>query len=345
MFIPALLLGLAVLTGAWAEDAASPEDGHTDAHAVLDLARGEPQCVETDSLEGHLVRQVYDLYCQDCQRVIAESYKTVDTEQAHEWTEERTAPSCGVPGWVRRTCLLCGKTVEETLPALEHQWVAVSYTEPTCTENGVAVRQCALCHQEERLETPALGHVYTWVEVSAPSAEGDGVSENRCLICGDVAERRTIPYREILYNNTITSFGPAMRDLIGGSVWNRVTPVDLTADGVYTYPLVASNRYTVGTVTVIIGGGTLMVSYHLSSQEVWIHSESLVIYPDLNALRTGDNAVSFPFDTLISAAGFGEDPTIILSIVLKADYNILADGVQYFIPDEAQIAAMTEQID
>ena len=94
-----------------------------------------------------------------------------------------------------------------------------------------------------------------------------------------------------------------------------------------------------------VGGGTLMVSYHLSSQEVWIHSESLVIYPDLNALRTGDNAVSFPFDTLISAAGFGEDPTIILSIVLKADYNILADGVQYFIPDEAQIAAMTEQID
>ena len=70
--------------------------------------------------------------------------------------------------------------------------------------------------------------------------------------------------------------------------------------------------------------------------KLWLNIMSFSVVPLRFAARVG---------TLISAAGFGEDPTIILSIVLKADYNILADGVQYFIPDEAQIAAMTKQID
>lgn len=269
-----------------------------------------------------------------------------ETEEAHEWLVVQVDPTCTEDGFIRRTCVLCGYETVETLPATGHQWTAVSYTEPTCTQNGVAIRRCEVCGLEDRLETPALPHCYVWTEIIPPSGQGDGLSALQCVLCGDIAETQVIHPVEILYNNTITSYGPATRDLIGGSVWNRVTPIDLSADGVYTYPLIASDCYTVGTAMVVIEGSTETVSYSLSSDEIQIHSESLVVYPDLNALRTGENAVSFPFNQPIDiAAAFDGDTLVILSITLKADYNILDDGVQYFSPDESQIATMTGLLD
>ena len=444
----ALLLALTVQAGA--EEAGGPAAGHTEDHPVRELLR-EETATPDESGQGHTLRLVYDLYCEECQRVVQPGIREETVFAPHEWTEEQTEPTCEEEGCIRRVCALCGLTEEiilpplghvygdiahfikqdagevllpregeeplcvgtvivpstctkdgqgtliclrcqgeqpvvipsgghsfgdwqeaeipqdqqctvdrarvrvcadcqetetETMPAPGHQWQVVSYSEPTCTQNGVAVRQCARCQQQERLETPAMGHCYTWVEVSAPTQQSDGVREYRCVICGDVAQTETIPHAEMLYNNTITAFGPTTRELIGGSVWNRVTPIDLSTDGVYTYPLVASNRYTVGTATVTIESGTQVVSYQLSSPEVQIHSESLIIYPSLKALRTGENAVSFAFNQPIdSAQYFGDDPLVILGITLKADYNILADGVQYFTPDEAQIQAMTGLID
>ncbi len=262
----------------------------------------------------------------------------------HQWREERTEPTCEDDGVLRKTCEICGFETEEVLPATGHQWTAVSYSEPTCEEIGVAVRQCAVCGLEEKLETPALSHCYVWMDVTSP--EGVGMSALTCVLCGDVAETKALHPVDMLYNNTITSFGPTTRELIGGGVWNRVTPIDLSADGVYTYPLIASNLYTVGTATVVIENGIQTVSFRLNSKEIHIHSESLVIYPDLNSLRTGENALSFAFDQPIdTAAVFGGHRVVILGITLKADYNTLADGIQYFIPDESQIEAMIRLIE
>ena len=103
--------------------------------------------------------------------------------------------------------------------------------------------------------------------------------------------------------------------------------------------------YTVGTATMIIENGVLTVSYRLNSVEIQVHSEAMVIYPDLNALRTGQRAMSFPFDQAIDTAVFGGDALVILSVTLKADYNTLADGIQYFTPDETQIALMASLLD
>ena len=148
------------------------------------------------------------------------------------------------------------------------------------------------------------------------------------------------------YNNTITSFGPCTRDLIGGSVWNRVTPLNLAEEGVFTYPLIASNLYTVGTATVVNEQGTQVVNYKLNSYKINVHAQTLVFYPDLEALRTGENAVVAEFDQPIELKEyFGEDQLVLMAITLRADYDALAPGIQDFREDKELIAAMSELID
>ena len=162
-----------------------------------------------------------------------------------------------------------------------HQWEAVSYSEATCTEDGIAVRRCAVCGTEETIVLPAFGHTF----VLSSTQEGSG-SQYVCAVCGEVQEapEGKTTQSHMYYNNTVTSFGPTTRELIGGSVWNRVTPVDLSQEGVFTYPLVASNMYTVGTATLVNNEDSQQVNYKLSSNKINVHSESLVVYPDLEAL-------------------------------------------------------------
>ena len=246
-----------------------------------------------------------------------------------------------------RICRVC-KAEEKRVdgPAPGHQWVTLAYTMPTCTEPGTALRICDVCGMETTVEYPPLGHSYVWIEVTVPSPTSDGLSEYTCALCGSVAERRKVPYTQMMYNNTITSFGPTTRELIGGSVWNRVTPIDLSTDGVYTYPLIASNRYTVGTATVVLDHGVQTITYRLNSSSIMVHSESLVIYPDLQALRTGARAESFSFGKPIDIqTAFGDDRRVIIAITLKADYDAVGFGVQYFAPDQAQIDVMIALLD
>ena len=270
----------------------------------------------------------------------------------HQWgafVEQEVPPDmiCVTPVIATRVCENCGEEDTQTISAAPgHQWTPVSFQEPTCTEPGRAVRECAVCHARETLETPAMGHSYMWLDVNTPSPSGSGIREYVCTTCGDVAQRQTIAYAQMYYNNTITSFGPMTRDLIGGAVWYRVTPLDISQDGVFTYPLIASNLYTVGTATVVIDQGVQTISYHLNSSRITVHTESLVLYPNAEALRTGENAVPVAFDAPITLNDyFGDDTSVIMSIVLRADYDAAGSGIQDFIPDQALIKKMIELID
>ena len=289
------------------------------------------------------------LLCLRCQ---TEERSIVIPSGGHTWSEweQQEVPEdqiCVTDLNSVRHCLDCGLEETETLaPAPGHQWIAVSFTEPTCTEKGRAVRQCAVCKKEEIIEAPCLGHCYLWMDVK--QANGSTVSEYVCTICGDVAERRSKVTEQVqmYYNNTITSFGPTTRDLIGGGVWNRVTPLDLAEEGMFTYPLIASNLFTVGTATVINENGTQLITYKLSSAKITVHSETLVFYPNLEALLTGENAVILEFDQPLELKDyFGEDQRVLMAITLKADYDAMAYGIQGFREDEELIAAMTELID
>lgn len=289
------------------------------------------------------------LLCARCQDV---SRSVTIPSSGHDWAEWQANPIpedavCETDATSTRTCKVC--RAEETrvdAAAPGHRWATVSYTMPTCTEAGTAKRRCSVCGKETTVESPALGHSYVWIEVSAPTPTSDGVSEYTCAVCGNVADTRKVAYVQMMYNNTIASFGPTLRDLIGGNVWNRVTPIDLSQEGVFTYPLIASNRYTVGTATVVIEQGMQTVTYRLNSSSIMVHSESLVIYPSAEALRTGEKAESFAFGVPIDISYcFGEDRHVIMSIILKADYNAAGFGVQSFTPDQAQIDAMIALLD
>ncbi len=530
-YLTFLLFALLVCFSAAALAEEAPAAVHDDTHRVTEREHGQPQAMRTDSGETHAWITAYDLYCEDCGRVIEENVRTEEKQEPHAWSVTRQEPTCAAEGWEKRACPVCGAAETETLPALDHdwsewaavpvpedavcvadqmeerecllcgrresrvvspapghqwmetivkesscteagemlrecqvcpaaetvalpalghsfasvsalvkrdagavlgegeneglllgyvnapstcteigsgtllclrcgqegrsvsipagghawtewepveipgdqicvtdacsvrrcpdcgleetevtapapghQWVGVSFTEPTCMEPGRAVRRCAVCQTEEIMETPALGHCYMWMDVKQPN--GVTVSEYVCSICGDVAQRHSRSAEQMYYNNTISSFGPQTRELIGGGVWNRVTPLNLAEEGMFTYPLIASNLYTVGPATVINEKGVQTITYKLNSNKITVHTESLVIYPGLEALRTGENAVAVEFGKPVELSDyFGVDQNVLMAITLTADYDANAPGIQYFQEDEALIGALSELID
>ena len=362
------------------QDEAEPQQ-HNDSHEVREVLHDQPWYESLGSQDRHKVIRQYDLVCLDCNQVIEAACRVEETTEPHsfqlvsrtdptcvqegqeemhcplcgddyisvlpitdhQWTEwedldELTGDTCISDRLVKRRCIICGLEETTLLPASGHQWVAVSYTEATCDEDGEAVRRCAVCGLEETLVLPAYGHTYV---------QNDG--QLTCAICGEVKEKETVQAQSkqshMYYNNTVTSFGPTTRELIGGSVWNRVTPVDLSQEGVFTYPLIASNQYTVGTATLVNGQDSQEVQYKLSSSKINVHSESLVVYPDLEALKTGNHAISFDFNEPIDLkARFGEDAHVIVAITLKADYDADSVGIRRFSADQKWIDQMMEMI-
>ena len=363
------------------DPAIQPVQEHTAEHQTLEIQVGDPVFQSLGDPNTHRVIRRYDLFCETCQRVVEEERRFEETDENHmfslqvtvpatctqegsqtlvcsqcgyqrtdilpkaehlwtEWEDQATSddPICQREQILTRHCQACGLEETNVIPASGHQWQAVRYTEATCTQDGEAVRRCALCGLEEVISLPAFGHTY----VQSNTSGGKSV----CALCG--AEKETPQQNRsshMYYNNTVTSFGPTTRELIGGSVWNRVTPVDLSEEGVFTYPLVAGNQYTIGTATLVNGQDSQEVIYKLSSPKINVHSESLVVYPDLEALKTGTHAVSFDFNEPIDLKSmFGKDARVIVAITLKADYDAESTGVSRFWPDQRWIDQMMEMI-
>jgi hypothetical protein len=290
------------------------------------------------------------IYCTKCEEV-----KSVTIPAAgHDWNDwetkdvpDTTNPDeCVAKKVATRTCKACTEGKEEVTvsDALDHIWVVLGGTEPTCEEDGQGSRKCLRCDKlEEDVVIPATGHDCEWFVIAEPSKEGDGIEELTCINCGEVFDVRTTPYTDMRYGTTITSFGPCTRDLIGGKTWNRVTPIDLSVEGTFTYPLIASNEFTVGTMTVTIKDGKATVSYKLNSTQIKVKSESLVIFNNLEALRAG-TGVAAAVNAPVEVAQF-EDGKVIIALKLVADYNAVGAGIRDFSADASQIAAMTGIID
>lgn len=359
--------------------------GHTWEHPTREVQSGEAVYQSMHDPDMHRVIRSFDLYCDACRQVVEAQYRVEETAEPHafvlvdsiaatcvregsqtfacslcgdqrtdilpitdhDWTEwedsnESEGPACTRDQTLVHHCKICGLEETKTVPARGHQWAAVSYTEATCCEDGEAVRRCTDCGEEETIVLPAYGHTYV------QSTSGDTQGQYVCAICGEVKEETASAQNtktHMYYNNTVTSFGPTTRELIGGSVWNRVTPVDLSQEGVFTYPLVASNQYTVGTATLVNGEDSQQVNYRLSSPKINVHSESLVVYPNLQALKTGENAMSFDFNKPIDLKScFGDEAHVIVAITLKADYDADSAGVRRFSADQKWIDQMMEMI-
>lgn len=249
---------------------------------------------------------------------------------------------CDDVGMKHVDCERCGKRLEKNviIPALGHKGKVTNEVAATCTKEGSKTTECTRCGKTVTEKIAKLAHKYEWKTVVKPSSTVDGRDEYKCSVCGHVAETKTIKYSKWYYNNTMTSFGPTTRELVGGSDWYRVTPVDLTVDGVYTYDLIASNKYIVGKVTIAVNAGALTVSYKTNSY-VEVNAESLLIYANKADLAAGV-AVSAPVGAAIdAAANFPGDGNVLVSLVLTGNYNAAGKSTM----DEAAASAMIANID
>ena len=199
---------------------------------------------------------------------------------------------------------------------------------------------------------PATGHKGKWVVTTPATPKANGEKKLICQnvdndgkICGEILDTKAIVYSEMMYNNTLAGFGPCTRDLIGGKTWNRVTPVDLSVDGTYTYDLVASNKYVVGTLVVTVANGTVTVNYELNANQIKVNEETLTLYAILEALKNGTGLTATVGTPIDIAANFGEDTKVIVAFAAKADYNAVGAGVASFKADEAKLAALIALID
>ena len=108
----------------------------------------------------------------------------------HMYYAEVDDPWCTYDGTAWWTCVYCGDTYEERLPALGHDF-RNDWTEmypASCETSGLQIRFCHRCQQEETREIPALGH--HWVEQTVdriePTCTEDGhrYYTRQCSRCG-----------------------------------------------------------------------------------------------------------------------------------------------------------------
>lgn len=247
------------------------------------------------------------------------------------YTEANNLPNCTTALYRWHQCEVCGKTYNELVaPAFGHTPVQKVLKEATATEAGDAHIECAVCG------------VVLEAHIAIPSKADEEAAKAAEEAAKAAAEEAA---KAMYYGSTITGFGPTTRELIGGKTWNRVTPIDLSVEGTFTYPLIAANKYTAGTMTVTIKDGTATVSYKLSNSQIKVKSESLIIYPNLDALKAGSGS-AFALNTPIDLAqAFGDDTKVIIALKLVADFNGNGAGMGDFKADAAQISAMTAIID
>ena len=286
---------------------------------------------------------------EGCTQTKVQTIKKLGHKSTYKVTKEATCTEAGTKDQV---CERCGKVLKSNVKInkLGHKLKDVVTKEPDCENAGTKNVVCERCNAvtQENVAIKKLGHKGVWVTVKKPTKTEDGEAVETCSRCGKELGRKKVPYAIMMYNNTICSLGPCTRDLIGGDDWYRVTPLDLSVEGSFTYPLIATNKFTVGTMTVTISNGAMTVTYKLNSNQFNVRSEALVFYSNLEALRkpTTENTFSFSFGQPIDIAQtFGEDTRVILSFFMKADYDQLGNGVYGFQADARQINEMVALID
>ena len=266
----------------------------------------------------------------------------VDTKEV-----ETLAPTCTEAGNIDVVCA-CGEVVEsKAVEALGHDMVAGAVTAPTCTEKGYTTYECSRCDATEiKDETEALGHTYEWVMdavVASPAAPGENWYQ--CSVCEDIADIEYVKYTKYYYENTLTSFGPTTEELLGEGDWYRVTPIDLSVDGIYTFDLIASNAYVVGTVTITVSEGVMTVSYDVNANHIEVLEEALVLYASKADLAEGKGVTVAFGEEINLAETFGEDSKVLVSLMLIGTYDAAGYGVYGFEADAEEIAELLAIVD
>ncbi|MBR3763740.1 MAG: hypothetical protein IKK57_04210 [Clostridia bacterium] len=91
-------------------------------------------------------------------------------------------------------------------------------------------------------------------------------------------------------NNTAGVAGLSLKDLGIADDWHNIVPVDLTVEGVWSYPMVAADAHQIGTVHVIVTGGQAVVECEYFAGEIYEKSQCVKWFTSLDQLTAGDLA-------------------------------------------------------
>lgn len=259
-----------------------------------------------------------------------------------------TAPTCTEGGYTTYECSRCDVTeIKDKTEATGHVDTEEVVTKAaTCTEAGKVEVVCDCGEVISSKEVAALGHDLVLIEnavAATPAAPGE--DHNACTRCDYYEVVKYNKYTKYYYSNTLTSFGPTTEELLGEGDWYRVTPIDLSVDGIYTFDLIASNAYVVGTVTITVSEGVMTVSYDVNANHIEVKEEALLLYASKADLAEG-KAVTVAFGEEINLAEtFGEDTKVLVSVMLVGTYDAAGYGVYGFEADAEMLEELLAIVD
>ncbi len=142
----------------------------------------------------------------------------------------------------------------------------------------------------------------------------------------------------------LTSEGPLFlsfrRDLTDR--WYMFTPMDLSVDAEYRFPLIGSSRQVVGEARVRVASGLAIVNYYLTNGvRLDEEDEFFTFFPDIRSVRTVDplelQDVKLEFGIPYGVATWlDSDPRVLLYINCPVSYSTGLSGLEAFSFDDPE---------
>ena len=151
--------------------------------------------------------------------------------------------------------------------------------------------------------------------------------------------------------SVMTGEGPlflSFRNDLTDQYW-MFTPIDLSLEGQFNYPLVAGARHVVGEVKVEVQSGMAVVSYMLAGGVVAdTEREFFTFFPDIASVTSVDPAalqeVKLAFNIPYQVTSrLNTDPNVLLYINIPVSYDENLSGIKGFsFQDEGYLARLSE---
>ena len=275
--------------------------------------------------------------------------------KAFTWSEwEVTTPASCLEDGVETRTNNRGGTQTRPIAALGHTWGPWELAaEPTCQSVGYRVRYCNRGVHEEKQVFLAVSHkAGPWEVVKLPTKRAEGLEEKHCVWCNVLMENRAIPKLPITYYpaNTASSQGLQFRNENPELTkkWYMFTPVDLSADGQQVIPIIASNIYKVGSITLKVADGAVTASNKFL-KPIKPRSSFLTYFGNLgevSRVEPEDLAdVALPFDEPVSIADqLQGDTRVLLYTHFVIDYHDDIDGLRHYGGNSKAFKALTLQL-
>ncbi|MBQ6952080.1 MAG: hypothetical protein IJN44_11390 [Clostridia bacterium] len=148
-------------------------------------------------------------------------------------------------------------------------------------------------------------------------------------------EEEFVPEYEFTWypNNTMGVAGYSLRDLGITDKWYNVCPVNLSKDGIYQIPLIASNKVKIGNATVTVHGDDVTVdysTYYASPNRLTMNSECVKWFKSIDEITADFCAAptsEIAFGDTVSKAELGDVAYLFICNGVTYSQPITDDGV------------------